>query len=308
MKWPGREAFRQGIVAALDDFRNNVRPLAGLTTPARLEAVSRQIVASVRREDYFRVIQERGPVAASRADPNNQRFEAELGVVHLLQVGQTDEAAWLIFLMVYFAKPASSGWKRLADVYGRLSHGKWDWATVSADPAQFTAWLTTHWTQIGGKFGSHRKYESLRPNASRPMGAAVEQYVSWILEGGGHAARFAGISRAAGNDPAVIFDAFYRALPVKGFGRLGRFDWVSMLARYKLIYARAGSAYLSGATGPGYGARLLFRNNRKAGISDAAVQIWLDELDEKLGVGMEVLEDALCNWQKTPDEFVHFKG
>jgi len=308
MKWPGREAFRQEIVAALDNFRNTIRPLAGLTTPARLEAVSRQIVASVRRENYFRVIQERGPVSASRADPNDPRFEAELGVVHLLQTGQIDEAAWLIFLMVYFAKPADSGWRRLVDVYGRLSSGKWDWATVSADPTQFTAWLAAHWTLIGGKFGSHRKYESLRPNARRPMGAAVEQYVAWIVGGGGHAGRFAGISHEAGNDPTVIFDTFYRALPVKGFGRLGRFDWVSMLARYKLIYARAGSAYLAGATGPGYGARLLFTNNRKAGNSNTTVQIWLDELDQRLAVGMEVLEDALCNWQKTPDSFVHFKG
>jgi len=34
----------------------------------------------------------------------------------------------------------------------------------------------------------------------------------------------------------------------------------------------------------------------------------LDELDEDLVIGMEVLEDALCNWQKSPLKFEHFKG
>jgi hypothetical protein len=38
------------------------------------------------------------------------------------------------------------------------------------------------------------------------------------------------------------------------------------------------------------------------------LQARLDVLDRDLGVGMAVMEDALCNWQKSPDRFVHFKG
>jgi len=34
----------------------------------------------------------------------------------------------------------------------------------------------------------------------------------------------------------------------------------------------------------------------------------LDELDVDLRVTMKVIEDALCNWQKSPTRFVHFKG
>ncbi|MCA9232919.1 MAG: hypothetical protein KDA57_19885 [Planctomycetales bacterium] len=308
MKWPGRQARRQQIVTALLNFSQAIRPLAGLVTSQEVDALSMQIIASLRREEYFRIIQMRGSIAANRADPNDPAFEAEFGIVHFLQAGMIDDAAWLIFLMVYFAKPEVGGWTRLRDVYGRLGNGRWDWATVSANPTQFTTWLGGNWQQIGGKFGSHRKYESLRPDASRPMGQTVETYVAWVLQGGGHAKQFASIVHGSGNDPNVIFDAIYRALPVRGFGRLGRFDWVCMLARYGLIHARAGSAYLRGATGPANGARLLFTNNRKAQVSDASVQGWLDELDQALGVGMEVLEDALCNWQKNPQRFVHFRG
>jgi hypothetical protein len=307
MNWPSREQRRTAIRQDLDDFAQNVMPLPGAPTPVEREVLSTQIVASLRREDYYRLIQQRGAISAARADPHSPSFEAELGVVHLLQNGRVDEAAWLIFLMVYFARPVE-GWGRLAQVYGRLGQGRWDWATVSANPAAFGQWLAANWMRVSGKFGSHRKYESLKPGAPRPMGRAVQQYVNWIQGGGGHARHFASIVRAAGNHPGPIFDAFYKQLPVIGFGRLGRFDWVSMLARFGLIHAIPDTAYLEGATGPAYGARLLFQGNRKARSTTHQVQQWLDLLDQRLGVGMVVLEDALCNWQKSPQRFVHFKG
>lgn len=308
MKWPKKEPQRQQIAQRLTAFSQNVAPLPGLPTPVELEVLSRQIIASIRREEYFERIQNRGPIPARRADPNDASFEAELGVVHLIQSGHVDEAAWLIFLMVFFAKPEESGWTRLKDVYGMLGQGRWDWATVSANPLGLTAWLAGNWKNIRGKFGNHRKYESMRPNANRPIGSSITSYVAWVSASGGHVPHFAGLVQGAGNDPHVIFDAFYRAIPVKGFGRLGSFDWVSMLARYGLIPAEAGSAYLDGATGPTYGAKLLFYNNRKANVSRAAVQNQLNELDQYLNVGMEVLEDSLCNWQKKPQQFKHFKG
>ena len=34
----------------------------------------------------------------------------------------------------------------------------------------------------------------------------------------------------------------------------------------------------------------------------------LDVLDADLNVTMKVMEDALCNWQKSPVRFVHFRG
>jgi len=307
MKWPTREQRRQDIANQLDDFAQHVIPLPGAPTAVERKVLSEQLIASLRREDYYRLIQRRGRVSADRADPHSVSFEAELGVVHYLQSGQIDEASWLIFLMVYFAKP-EEGWLRLAQVYGRLGQGRWDWATVSVDPTAFRHWLAANWMRIGGKFGSHRKYESLKPSAPRSMGAAVEQYVAWIRQSGDHARHFSALVRNSGNDPHVIFDAFYHALPVRGFGRLGRFDWVALLARYGIIHAIPEKAYLDGATGPGYGARLLFQGSRSARSSNQQVQHWLDLLDQALGLGMVVLEDALCNWQKSPAKFVHFKG
>ena len=41
-----------------------------------------------------------------------------------------------------------------------------------------------------------------------------------------------------------------------------------------------------------------------------AIDQWLVELEAALGLhmGMQILEDALCNWQKSPDVLVRFRG
>ena len=309
MTWPTHEARRLAIKNQLATHSQNVEALPGIGTVATLETLSLQIIASLRREEYFRIIQQRGPVLAYRANPNDARFEAELGAVYNLQAGDIDEASWLIFLMTAFGKPANTGWERLRDVYGMLGAGTLDWQSVSAQPNLAETWLAANWQSVGGGPGSHRKYESMRPNTQRPIGAALTQYVNWINDGGGHANKFASLVQAAGNSPEAIFDHFYNELPCRGFARLGKFDWVSMLARYGLVTATPGTAYLRGATGPLRGASLLFRDNVDAPNSAIdGLQDKLTRLDADLNVGMSVLEDSLCNWQKNPTNFVHFKG
>ena len=108
-----------------------------------------------------------GKLSRPPGDPNDLSFDAERAVAYHLQKGDVDEAAWLVFLMTHFARPEDAGWRRLRDVYGRLGAGVWDWKTVSANPAAFTSWIAANWQNVRGKFGNHRKYESLRDDADR---------------------------------------------------------------------------------------------------------------------------------------------
>ena len=92
------------------------------------------------------------------------------------------------------------------------------------------------------------------------------------------------------------------------FGRLGKFDFLALLGRLNLAPIKPGSTYLAGATGPLRGARLLFGGSPTAQLNGTTLEEWLRELDAELDVGMQVLEDALCNWQKSPTNFEHFRG
>ena len=302
--WPNKEKERARLAKELGAAKTALG-LKGLPDQATIDTLALQFVASLRREDYYRLVQAKA-VGADRADPNGTFFDPERAVAHHMQQGNVDEAGWLIFLMTHFARPLS-GWQRLKDVYGRLGAGRWDWATVSADPNAFYAWLGANWQAIGGAFGNHRKYESLNPAASRPMRRAVADYLAWIGQAG-HAAFFANAVRAAGNDPHTIFDHLYRSLVIRSFGRLAKFDYLSLVSRYGLAPIEAGSAYLDGATGPGRGARLIIDGSATSSTSNAAAQRKLDALDGTLKVGMAVMEDALCNWQKSPKKFIHYLG
>jgi hypothetical protein len=304
--WPTREKRRQEIINSLRRHSAKVRVLPGIEHPTALETLATQFIASERREDYYRLVQVR-PISVHRADPNNAGFDAERAVAYHMQNGDPEEAAWLVFLMTHFAKPADSGWLRLRDVYGQLGTGIWDWKTVSADPEAFIDWLEGNWQAIRGKFGNHRKYESLSPGAKRSFRHLVTDYFEWI-GGAGHTRFFADATKAAGNDPGIIFDALYKDMKVLSFGRLAKFDYLALIGRYGIAPIHAGLAYFDGATGPARGAKLLFDGNPESGTSNNQLQQYVDALDRDINVGMQVMEDALCNWQKSPDLFVHFKG
>jgi Alpha-glutamyl/putrescinyl thymine pyrophosphorylase clade 3 len=70
----------------------------------------------------------------------------------------------------------------------------------------------------------------------------------------------------------------------------------------------AAAAPLRGATGPLKGARLLVNGDVKSATRAEQLEDVLRLLDEKLNVGMQVMEDSICNWQKSPTKFKHFKG
>jgi hypothetical protein len=111
--------------------------------------------------------------------------------------------------------------------------------------------------------------------------------------------------QGAKGNPRTGFDDLYHSMKaVARFGRLARFEYLTMLAKLGLAGISPGSPYLDGSSGPLRGAEILFGCKERVAILDS----WIVELDEQLRVGMQVLEDALRNWQKSPARFVPFRG
>lgn len=307
MIWPSRRALIDRLNGALCAHSANIRNLPGVAEPEACEALVLQMVASLRRLDYTEALRRR-PVDIARTDPTNDLFDPERAALWHAARGNTDEAVWLIFLSVHFGKHGRFGWRRMRDVYSGLGEERWTWQRVGADPDGFGDWIRRRAGDVGGAFGNHRKYESLGADNAAGTASVVQSYVNWVGAARSHERRFADLVREGGNDPHSIFDAFYRSFDVARFGRLGRFDFLAMLGRLGLAPIAPGSAYLKNATGPLRGTRLLFGNHTNADLSASWLEARLVELDSDLNVGMQVLEDSLCNWQKSPRSFVHFKG
>jgi len=216
----------------------------------------------------------------------------------------------LVFLAIHFGKHSEDGWSLVRNVYGRLGEFPiWTWAEVSANLALFRQWMAANEAQLGQwRFGNHRKYETLNAVSASGTPAIVESYVAWINPPRTHTAVIQSAQQQVGHEPGALFDYLYDSMAaVRRFGRLARFDYLTMVAKVGLATIHPPVAYLTNATGPKRGARLLFGGSTDAAISPTKLEGLLVELDQELGVGQQVLEDALCNWQKSPLIFIPFR-
>ena len=308
---PGDREIAGQIDEGLRTFHQEIRNLPGIQTAWRRGTFLAQVIESMRRVRYVSAIRERD-VSERRANPNDELFDPLKAAILFQRQGQTDEAFWMVFLFVHFGKHYRGGWRYAREVYGRLGdpEHRWDWATTSADPAEFRVWLHAHQNEIQdpdrpGGFGNHRKYQSLDAYSDRGTGAAFETYVHWVGPPRTHEELMNQAIQGANQHPRQAFRELYHDMNgVASFGRTARFDYLTMVSKLRLVPIEPNSTYMQGATGPLSGARLLFESQE----GPLQLDRLLIELEEQLGVGLQVLEDALCNWHKSPEIFAPFRG
>jgi hypothetical protein len=225
-----------------------------------------------------------------------------------MSTAQTEEAFWLVFLATHCGRNLSTGWQLAAELYGASEAAPWTWALVRANPKAYADWVEAHYQTFAGKFGNHRKYESLKPGP-KGTGAIVSSYVAWINGFGSHAAMIAQAHARANGNARRAFGLLYAQMgAVLRFGRTGRFDYLTMLSKIGLANIEADSTYMNEATGPKRGARLLFDGQIDSATGARILEERVAALEKHLSVGMQVMEDAMCNWQKSPNHYIAFRG
>lgn len=293
----------------LKDYRFNGKALLGIPSTAEREALTAQIIDSVARINFVKRIAER-PISPKRLDPKDKLFDPLRAAIQHMRDGSLDEAFWLVFLFVHCGKHAAKGYGLLRMVYGAFQDKfVWTWERFNQNPS-FSAWLGQHIDAIKQErhsfsFGNHRKYESLDK-----LDVVLNSYAEWIGPNRSHEQFIAVAKAQVGDDPKALFGYLYKSMAaVHRFGRTAKFDYLTMVGKIGLVNIEPPSAYMVHATGPVGGARLLFTgaldNNS---ISKAKLDELSVDLGQALGVNMQVIEDALCNWQKRPAEYLQFRG
>lgn len=302
--------FARDLVNRLDDYQSCKHILPGINKCTRRDVLVAQIIDSTRRIRYVSEIRKR-PISPRRGDPNDELFDPLKAALLFQEREEIDEAFWMVFLFVHFGKHHMYGWRYARRVYGRLgSTDRWDWRTVSSDPQAFSSWLHSRIHDVKGRskpggFGNHRKYQSLSACSSSGTGKAFETYVQWVDPTRGHLGLIDEALRQADSDPRKAFDILYRSMQsVASFGRLARFDYLTMLGKLGLSPIEPRHPYLHGSSGPLAGARLLFGTNKETTSLDQLA----GDLATHLNIEMQAMEDALCNWQKSPENFIRFRG
>jgi hypothetical protein len=302
------------LAAGLDAYEAAKGPLPGLTGARRATLIG-QLADSSRVSLYVEHLRT-SSLSGQAADPSDVGwFNPIKAAIIRHREGETDEAFWLIFLLTHFGRHRRARWRYVREVYGACGAGEpWTWERVSADVTGFRDWLDAHQSDLAdpsrpGGFGNHRKYESLSGWTAAGTGSVVASYVAWVGDPPEHRTRFGAALAAASSDPGAAFDLLYRSMAaVHRFGRLARFDYLTMTGRIGLAGIQARQAYLAGSTGPLRGARLLFQPTGGANLPVSALEARAAVLCAHLDTGFGVLEDALCNWQKSPTEFRRYRG
>jgi hypothetical protein len=301
------------IIAALRRFDSKTHALPGIQAKNYRDALVAQILESIHRIEYVDRVKQR-PISPNRANPSSELFDPLRAAILYQQSGDFDEACWLVFFFVHFGKNAKTGWRLARDVYGALGGKPWTWGRASANPAAFRAWLASRQVTLEGRdgiersFGAHRRYQSLDAASNAGTGAAIATYVEWVGPKRSHQHLIDTAISAAAGDRRRTFNILYRSLAtVKSFGRLARFDYLTMLGKMRLADIEPDSTYMVGSTGPSRGARLLF-GDAHGPLTKKQLDAQLIQLSDSTDLGMQVLEDSLCNWQKRPEKFVPFRG
>jgi hypothetical protein len=246
------------------------------------------------------------------ADPRSLRFDPQKAAVVRLNQGDRNDAVWLVFLAVHCGKHAKDGWDLVRHIYGRVGEpGLWDWQSVSIDLGGFRRWLANQNASLRRfRFSNHRKYESLDAFSPNGTGNVVESFVNWIMTAGSLEDLVRTTHRRIGQNPTEVFNALYKDMrQVRRFGRLAKFDFLTLLGKLSIAPIAPGSAYVrDNATGPYLGLCLLVTGNKNGSITRTQADAIYVELGQVLRVGMQELEDALCNWQKSPTEYRYFRG
>jgi hypothetical protein len=304
-------ALADDLQKKLEDYSNKHKKLIGIDPIENKESLVEQMIDSIRRIKFVTTIRQRR-ISNLRTDSSSEFFDPiRAAIVHATN-GDNEEACWLIFLAIHFGKSSTCGWNFVRDIYNALGTGyTWNWKRISFNPDAFTDWLGANYQKFNNsnyRFGNHRKYESINPAKRNSTGLVAKSYVNWVLDSGSHKDLFLNALNNSNNDSRLAFRYLYKSMNVLRFGRTAKFDYLTMLAKIGLVKIEADSAYMGAATGPVDGARLLFTGVSTTDISRSELDKWLIDLDSHLKVGMQVLEDSLCNWQKSPSKFKAFRG
>ncbi|MDC9822807.1 hypothetical protein PRN20_03600 [Devosia sp. ZB163] len=300
------------LMAGLATYEAANGALLGIVNPAARSTLVEQMVSSLRRIEYVRAFRQRPVMSPSRVDPHSDLFDPLKGAYYLDSRGERDEAVWIAFIGTHFGKHSEDGWKLAANVMGSFGRGPvWTLAEYSARTAAFEAMLASHQADldakaISGRFSNHRQYQSKGAGVISNVFATFHE---WLTGPGGINARVRRVHNAVGQQPTAVFAQLYRSMKdVYGFGRLGKFDFLTMIGKLDLAPIEADSVHFVGATGPLSGAKLLLFGATNAQGTPKQIERIVDDLDNYLQVGKQVLEDSLCNWQKSPTNFVYFRG
>lgn len=286
----------------------------GVDTEAEVLSLAEQVIDSKRRVDFVLRVKNKTMKSDDLFTPGSGSFNPIKGASVLYNKGMIEEACWLIFLVSHFNKNSHDGWGSIEKIYssdGLGSNLTWDY--YSKNKLSVDHWLKSNIGSMNLRFGNHRKYESTKVGSNSCTLRVFDSYYNMVNDHGSHQKLFESVYKISENDPKISFKILYEKFFTKifRFGRTAKFDHLCLLGKLGIADIEPGEIFVAGATGPKAGINLLMSGEKSNILSKNEANNAFNQLASYLKLddfAMQVLEDAICNWQKSPDKYVKFNG
>lgn len=298
---------KEEIKTRIENFERDYGVLPGIESNDRRDSFVCQVYDSCKRVEVVNLLKQRGQGVMS-TDPHGGSFNPLKGAIYFNSIGEFEEAVWLVFLLTVTGKHKRTRWELCKNLYGGTTTNiTWNWNQVFNNISRYIDWINENRAIIKreASFGNHRKFETFKPG-NNSNANTIQTYLELIKGYGSQKAFFTNVI----NNTSSLMEAFDRLYdildPVNRFGRTSKFDFLTMLGKINIIPVEPGKLYLNNSTGPLQGCRILFGENMKTEVYENKLSNLHITLDQKFG--MQILEDAICNWQKSPNRYTKFIG
>ncbi len=265
---------------------------------AILSVLAKQTYDSIRRIEVYKAYEIRAILAV-------EKKQAFFDTSNPFVLGQRtdlseEERIWIIFLATYFGKSDSSGWELFNRAAFDGNKSLISFKKIKEDPEKYFYYLESFDFFENSKFSNHRKYT--KKSLIGPKGLFTSMiYLINKME------------QYCINEEMGFHEMYKLAEKIPNFGRLASFDFTSSLVKCGLKIEEPKSMYANYSTGPLQALELLLRltdsdftYQSKINLSHNLVE-WFTTNSEIFMVG-QVLEDAICNWQKNPKKYIYYTG
>ncbi len=279
---------------------SSINELLDSTFPSEtVNCLSYQMVDSIRRVTIFRTYFDR----ARQAEKKNLSYLHTSNPFTLAQRSSLtmETRVWYIYVATYFGKSNTSKWKLFNKATFKDDHSLITLEDILENREDYFSYLRGLNFFNNGKYSNHRKYTK----KSLDGGKGVFSSFYFLIEN-------LDLFTPA---KATPFEEVYRnALKIPNFGRMAAFDFTCNLCKCGLYVNEPESMYQSHSTGP-----LSALNDMLilSGVKNVTKNLQISLGDELLSwfktnsdiyMLAQVLEDSICNWQKSPNEHIRFFG
>ena len=264
----------------------------------KLHILARQTFDSIRRIQIYDIYRQR----AQHAVQANETFIHTSNPFVLAQRSDLSPRnnLWIIYLATYFGKSNKSQWELFNRASFRPDKSLIEFDQIQTDLDGYFNYLLSFDFFEGCSYSNHRKYTAKKLKDDKGLFRSIEYLINNI--------------RNYCPDNEIEFHEMYvRSQKIPNFGRLGGFDFTSTLVKCRLNVKEPKSMYANHSTGPLQGLRLLLKLTNNQTSKASQIQLSMDLVDwfftnSKIFMIGQVLEDAICNWQKNTSTYIRYTG